>query len=704
MTLALPAIQRKGLQKMPSPSITAPIKEAQSRVAMAGAFGQAANAAAGAFKKYAEKEDKRELRDATLAVHNADMQFQQNYGGKPEYNVMDVDDENFMELTAGLTAEKPVPAHTVYAEWRAKNYKDAMESASRNIRNEETRNAFIASLGSKMETNYASDSIRASKEQTAYATNQGMKEMESALLNKDYEGAEIGVNLSDMPQEAKDKAYKAINTRKQTDYFNEATENRNVPAMKRALDQLIKNDPSTTSQLDTHTQKIFANGLRSAINTEMTAVKSGVQSQLKLVAQDLQQQIDDVWAGNNVNGSLMNENAKKLEATNPKLYREAQRTIAFAPLVNGVLLSTPTEQMAVLQSERANSEGDLDKGYFLDKLEEGIDRGFRERKLDTMAYGRTIGLVAYEPIDYTSRETMIGTLNARVKHAQTLQDKYGTFTGFLEVGELEEFGSRFENAPDKLTFCQTINGALGEYAEPFYEQMKKYGIGETAALAGQVSTWGPQFQKAASNILKGARLRKEDNLVQLKMKEKNSELDSYAAGAFQGMFTGSPKTRSLMVEGFKDVYAVTGNMEEAFNQVTGGVIEFNDYKVQAPVPGMSGWEYKYYLNTLAPEFWDSPDNRAYNFSPEQLRQSILNGTLRQEGLGKGVSRLVAPDGSVVKKPDGVSDYQFKYDPNAATKSLTREGRREQRIKREQEWASAEDGATKRMMYEGDLGI
>lgn len=684
MRLALPTIQKGAAPRLATPDPRLPVQEAKARVAMFQAIGVPL---AEMGQRYSEREQKREMQAAVLYAHQQDAAFVAARGGVEEFSVMDIEDDTFMDLAdeMGYTdVDVPIPSHRIYAEWRKRNYQNALEEASAKISNKFDRESFMKQHQIKGQTNYAEDAVRASKAQIKYSARKTMEQVDQSILRKDFGGARLAVETSDLSEEAKSRAGKLIDTREQTDYFNEVIEGRDVDVMTHALTQLKENDPSTTSMIDAEQQKIFANQLRTAINTERTAINSASDSQRKIQANDLKSQIDDTWGNKPVDITEMTTNIKSLRASNPVLAREAEWTLKHQPVVSGILMAPPSIQMETLNGLKKRSTGSRETSYLIGQLEKSIEQGQIARRSDTLKWGKDTGFVVFDPIDYSSASSAQQSLAARVKPVLSMQRRYGSFTGFLTKDELIEFGSRLENAPNKLEYFASINKALGEYAEPFYEQLKQFNIGETAPLAGQIMSWGEGYRPVAENILKGANLRKTDNLTQLNMKERNSELNAFAATAFQGMFTGNKKQQSLMIEGFKDLYAVTGDKQGSFDQITGGSLTFNGYTVQAPVPGMSGWAYKSHLKNIRPEYWATPEMRAYGYTPEQLRKSLLNGDLKQEGAGRGISYLVDLNGSRVKKPDGVTDYQFKFDINAPTSSALLESwKAEQKAERDE---------------------
>lgn len=685
MALSLPTIQRRGADRLATPDPMRPVREAAARSAMFGAIGNAAGAVAEVSALYTERESKREVQAATLYAHEQDAAFVATHGGKEEFSIMDTEDSDFVDLADSLGYEDvnaSVPSHRVYAEWRQKKYNSAMEEAASKISSASARESFLTQHKMKGQAIYADDAVAASKAQIKYSATKTMESVEKSLLNRDFGGARLAVGTSDLSTDAKERAMTLVNTREQSDYFNESIEKKDIGAMTVALTNLIKNDPRTTSNLDAETQKIFANQLRTAINSEKTAITAAVNSGLKLTTDDLKRQIDDMWGNKTVDVESMVENAKALSLSNPVLAREAKRTIDNQPIISDIVLQSPTDQMVALNKWRAESTGGMEDSYKIDQLQKAIASGQTARATDSLKWAESVGFIATDPIDYSSNVSIADSLKARVKPTLSVQQRFGTFTGFLTEDELVEFGSRLENSPNKLEFFSSINSGLGQYAEPFYEQLKKYGVGSTAPVAGQVLSRGEGYRTVADNILKGATLRKEDTLTQAKMKERKPELDAFSVQNFGGLYTGNTKQQSVMVEAFHDLYAATGDKDGSFTKLTGGVMEFNGYKVQAPVPGMSGRQYTSMIKDWAPEVWASPSMAAYGYSPSQLQKSVLDGSLKQEGLGAGVSHLVARDGSLVKRPDGVTPLKFVFDmnyPSASKGAVEAERKRKQEL-------------------------
>lgn len=668
MRLALPKIQKGAAASLVTPDITLPLREANTRAAAFRAVGAPLQEAA---EKYVDRESKREMQEAIMSTHKRDKDFVANYGGQEEFSVMDTDDLNFMDLAdeMGVTdVASSVPSHRIYAEWRKRNYEDAVEEAASQLSSESARQDFIFEHKRRGESNYAQDAVASTSQQIKYNARKTMEKVDQSMLNRDFESARMAVDTSGMSEEATSRTHKLIDTREQVDYFNEVLEKRDVEVMTSALESLKQNDPALTSMLDATSQKALANQLRTAINTENTAIRSAANTSTQIQVADAKSQIADMWGNKPVNLDEFASNYLAVKAKHPVVAREMEWTQKHQPTINKIMMAPPSAQVSTLEELKKASKGGREASYLIGKLETSIAAGQVARRTDATKWAKDTGFVAYDPIDYSSPESAQQSLKARIKPILSIQRRFGSFTGFLEKDELVEFGSRLENAPNKLEFFGAINGALGEYAEPFYEQLKQYNIGETSSLAGQIMTWGPAYKPVAENILKGANLRKTDNLTQLKMKDASQELDAFAVERFGGIFTGNKKQQSLNIEAFKDVYAVTGDKEEAFQQLTGGTIDYNGYTIQAPVPGMSGWQYRSFIKDITPEYWALPKMRAYGWTPEQLRKNVINGNLKQAGAGRGVSYLETEDGMRVKQMDGVSDFMFTFDPEAPTKS------------------------------------
>jgi hypothetical protein len=692
--MRLPNINKGAVEPLRTPDIKAPLHEANMRTAMFNAIGIPLQEAS---NRYVERENERQFQEATLLVNEADDNFVAQYGGKDQYDPMEVDDGHFNSLLGEIgidNMDQTVPKHRIYAEWRSRKYEESIDNASSRISDRQLREKFVTAYSLKKSAIYADESIRASKEQIMYNAKQSMIALDRALLKKNYDGATGIVDTSGLPDDVKQKAYDTIAETRQKNYFKESIElgyadNADIEKLKRDRQLLLDNNEAMTSNIPTEDQVALVSGLSSAIHTIESAKEAGRQSQIKILKEDARTMVDDIWKKKPIDIEYYNIAKNAITDKDPVLAREMEWAIKHQPVVAQIMLQTPTDQRKSLDQLKAASTGSAEASYLIDKLEKSYEEGISLRGTDTMKFGREVGLVNNSPIDYSSPEAMVDSLKKRVTDAKTLQTKYGTFTGFLEVDELVEFGNRIENSPDQLQFFMSINKALGEDAESFYEQLKKYDIAGTGAVAGQIASQGSNYIPLASQILKGSRLLKEDKMTQLLFKENKSLIDSYVIQKMGSMYAGNPTQQTKTIDAFYAALAASGDMsndsmDRVFQNLTGGAIEYNGYTIQSPVPGMSGWTYKKFMRDIKPSYWETPEMRMYGYTPEQARQMFLDGELTQVGIGKRMSLLKDKNGAYVKKPDGVTPFVFTFDPNASTNSQDWRDEEKEEQKREEE--------------------
>lgn len=672
MAITLPTIQRRQVQDLAKQDPYGPVRVANARANALSQWGKVGEEAAGLYKSYKDREEKESLRNAVLAVHNADSEFRRTYGGKPEYNPMEVNDENFLSVSERMEREdplSPVPAHQVYAEWRAKNYEDVVKQAAAGIRDPKKREQFVAEQEWQRQSFYADDSIEATKDQTKYITKKTITRMEEAILKKDFGAARLEVALSEMPSDAKDRALFDIDKREQSDYFYETLKQRELPVMQKALEQLIHREPRFTSNLKEKEQEQLAGELRTAIGQEQNALSSAVDSSYKLQAAALRRQITDTEDGKPVNVESMRKNMEDLVGRSPVLVQEAEWAVNNQPIVSAFLQQDRDKWSGIYEHEKGRMGDDLEQSYLAEQMGRAMDAANRALATDAWKWATDTKLVEAGPMDLSSPGATAASLLERLPGVISIQSKHKAFTGFGSNAETAAFWNHAENLsiPEQAKLFGSISASLGEYAPPFYEQGKKHGFAGTLPLAGQLYAMGPQFHQVVEDMLKGAEIRKTNPVIRQEIKE--AKLDTEMAERFGLMFAGNPGHQALMGEAFKDVWAITKDAEKAFRSLVGPTIDLGDGTVIQAPPGISSArQYRKRLNDMPVDYWKGENMQVYGYSPTELRDYILDGTFKQVGAEMGGVKLLNPASRFVTKPDGQTPFIFRLDPVSPTRS------------------------------------
>ena len=665
MTLSLPKIGRRKAPRIPTPDIMAPVKMAQADAAKIRAISSGVLSLGGMAKGYYDRVKRQEVRDATMSVHKADMEFRTNNDGKEEYDVMAVDDENFINIADEMGYEDPgapVPAHQVYPRWRKKNYEDSIAEAAKGIGNADARAAFIQEHEAKGATQFTNDFVMSTKQQIKYHANQVMTEVEASLKSRDFTSARLAVDTSEMSSARKKAANDDINLREQNDFFEEVIERReSIPLMEKALDQLDKNAPNT-SELKAGKQAALASRLRTAIGVEKNAIKKGAQAGQALAKEDVKNAIDDTWNGLPINYTKLEKDIAVVGATSPVLTREAKWTVDNQPRVSRILMEHPTDQANFYNSRLEMQNPSAEDSYLTRQLGKAIDAGNKARQTDAVAWANKTGFIVDEPIDFSTPATIGDGLGKKLKNAIAIQQGFNAYTGLFTTAGMEVFGNRIENADTKtqLDIFGSVSDGLGKYAAPLYEQLKKHGIAGTANIAGQLVAKGEQYRPVAKKILEGAELMRSNVVVQQKMKDENTALNSFVTDNFGTMFAGNAVHQSLMAESFKNIYAVVGDKQGAFDQLVGDVAEFNGSTIQDP----TGGKFMSHVESLTKEYWEEVE--AHGWSGMDIREGVLTGNLTLVGVSENVSNLVNKKGETVTQPDGITPLSFVIDGTEPT--------------------------------------
>jgi hypothetical protein len=631
-------------------------------------IGQAAADISILMKKYSDRENLRAAQEAYRTVQNADSAFVSQYGGQEEFDPMVVYDENFIEVADSINPDGDIgaiPAHKIYAEWRTKNYENAVSEAAKTIPDSRLREEFLSKQETARLAIYSDDAVRATKAQIAYITKQDIAQTEQALLQQDFNKARLIIATSQMPDERKVTAYKDISTREQYDYFYSTLKNRQIPDMEKALNQLIQRDESTTSNIPEQDQKVFANELRHAIDQEGNAINATVTASYKLQADDLRNQIDDIQSNRPITPERLKsmlKNIDDLQGKYPVLAREAVWTLRNKKTVDDIVWKGRGEDRAALESLRAEPTGAEEHAYLIRQTEAALDNKDRLLQTDPIKWAQDTKFATFEPLDTSTPERIGVSLKKRLPGVQSILSGQGAYKGFLTNAEYNTLGTVIENqtVDENLRTFGSINVGVGKnFAPSIYEKLKENGVAGTAAIAGQIMASHPEKRETARKILEGAELRKENLVVQQQIKDNG--VKETAVAKFGTLFAGNPRHQGLMVEAFMDVYAVTKDIDSAFTELVGNTVDLGDgFLIQVP-DGISARTYQRRLENLPMSYWESDEMRVEGITPRELRDAMVDGTLKQVGVEDGGVLLVTPSNTVVTKPGGKEAFIFSMD-------------------------------------------
>ncbi|MGD1831000.1 MAG: hypothetical protein ACPKM1_15675 [Spirochaetaceae bacterium] len=674
MGLKLPKIEQRVGPAMPSIDVRAPLR-------VAAAASSSGKAILGLAERYKERENQREWQEAVLAVNKSDTDFVAAYGGKEEYAVDSIDDTNFLESTRGLPEDTTsVPAYQVYPDWRSRNYKQAIDEASKKISNVDLRNKFLAQQMMKQQNAFVQDSVQASKTQINYMAKQTATAVNQNLEMRNYDGAKEAVYNSGLSESRQQEMIFTIDKRKQYDGMSQVLENGRLQQVRDAITLLETDDKDTTGLLSQKEQTSFMSSLRRREKAIVDSNKKVNTQAIKLIHDQSKNMLDAVNNGYKVDQASYEKNMALIAPKYPVLAKNMQQAWDMQPVLEEFRRLAPSVQMgqwkkAEKESRKLTGQRQLDAIDKAEAFKKAYYDGVNQREKDTMGWALRARRSSFDSLDMSSIESFAASLKARVPIAKDLQLNYGTFTGFLTQEELHEFGSRIENASNttKLLYINAINKTLGSEAGSFYTQLEKYGVAGSTPAAGEIAARGGAYTRTAELILKGSVDREDNELTKIFMKETRSEMESFINENFGNLYGGSAQTQTSMVSAFKDLYSQTRNLEATLRQLTGGTVSYNGYDVVAPRADMTGLAYKQSIQRWPKEVWADPEFKADGFTGPQLRQQIIEGRLVQVGISPGRSYLAYSEDPMtrVESSPGVP-YVFRFndmDKRAAIEDL-----------------------------------
>jgi len=688
MTLRLPTIQKGQAPQKVSVNPYTVLQAGEQRAAV---YGRISSAIQKGIDLYNKRENDRLYRQAVIQAHEDDVDFITTWTAD-DYARTEVDDPLFLKLTEN-EKEPRIPSYKVLPEWRKEHRLKNINRLAETITDKDLRERFIQQQTMAVYSDYADDKLNAVKQQKRYDLSQTLSKSEKALKEKNYGLAKYIVKTANIPDKAKQEAIDKITAEQQDNFLNEVLQQQDKDTMESVLDRMLKNDPALTSHIPERTQTQYIRALRGKIAAEKRAVDSVLRTQNKLRVVKAERLQKALWDNDPVNIAEATKIAEAIKSSNPVEAESLSLAIRYHSNVNNFKFENLATQQNILkeleQTKPENAKGDFN--FLLDKLQEAHKQAVKELSTNAIAYADKIGFIHAVPIDFHTPGTLAQGLKQRLEDVKKVYGQFNVFNGMFVGNEEAMFKDMLDNAPDKLPIYRAINEALGEYAPPFYEQMYKQHGDLSGYIAGQIYAQGTkfkqqaQFEITARDILKGAKLRKEDPQIQKFLKDKDNisayydKINTY----FPTMFGGNATYSKAMKEALLDLYAVHHDIDKAFIQLVGKPIDYNGSYVLPPTPDTTKHDFVMHMIDLPNKFWQDEAKQIVGFSGKRLGQAVVTGRVKLIGAGRGRYYLqtTLPDGSIgrLKTTQGL-DYIFTYDPDTLKKYLREKWIKKQKIK------------------------
>lgn len=656
--LKLPSIHYNRPQEL---SYTNPFVVAQSGSKTAGQLAKVLVKGAEYFQK---REARKQWQDATLEAHKQDVSFITTKGIQDFYTPQDSNDPDFIKLTQDIhTPDGKIPAYRVYPEWRKTKRLQTVQKLADTIQDEELKRKFLIEQTQNIYADFARDQIQAVEQQKTADITHTLIEKDKALRDKDYGGAKLIIQTSNLPENVQEKALNEIMYQQQTNYFQEVFQNGSLTDKQEALQRLKNNDPEYTSHIPEATQTAYTRTLKGDIRREQTAIEGTVKTQLRLVKKDAEMMAQALWKGEKVNIAELQNMVKEISSVYPEEAADINRAIKFHTTVNNFQFEDLSTQQHILNKlqERPADKLKADDIFLYNKLVEAHEQSFKQLSKNAVEYADKIGFVHLTPISFDSPGQVFQGLKQRNKDAEQVYDQFNIFNGWLKEDEYPRMVDTILNASDPMKYFKAINEALGDRAVYFYDRLQIADKGNEMFIAGQLLTYGSQYELTAKKVLQGAKLRREDSIVQKRIKEAMPEIQAKVGKYFPSLFGGNTIQADAMKEAVIDLFAVTNNLDSSFKQIIGEPIQYNGSFVFPPAPDVTPHQFNLHILDIPSEYWK--EHPAFGFPKTQLRGAVINGEVKLVGAGRGKYYLqqMLPDGRMgrVKNLDG-TDYVLDY--------------------------------------------
>lgn len=277
-------------------------------------------------------------------------------------------------------------------------------------------------------------------------------------------------------------------------------------------------------------------------------------------------------------------------------------------VVKSVALMTPGDQQATLTSMAPAGEGAADQAENQTRLRQAIERDQASRKEDpaahVMQYSQSVRTAAAA---YQQDPSRLGDL---VSRSIETQQQIGIPVGdqrALPKQVVENLSATYASGSTdvKTAVLDQIGTVPEQYRPKLIEQIA--GDRPVLALAAGMTKTAPAI---ARSLVSGDAALQADS----KFGPSPSDYDMNARDQLNGVLRGAPQAMGLLNKGIMARYADlsaqagdasgtldTDRLDQAVTDVTGGIVEWQDHKVLAPVRGMSQDAFESAMDKITPE-------------------------------------------------------------------------------------------------------
>lgn len=678
--MKLPGARIGGVPSLGRPDVYRPLRTAGGQELATAKFLQDM---AGVVRMYEQDKAAAQMQEAANNFLADEIAWREQNLNKEFYNVDEIPDGlGINKYDAQGNPRDLIPAYEVQPAMYENMLRDSMDRNAGIIEMGRARNDWTSKYNNWIQKSSLDMQLKAVDEQNRQNDAKSLLQAEDAAAMKNYGMAEANINNVSDPV-VRERELRLLRQKMETDNYDEMIMNGTAQELNSTAD-LIE-DPVEYERyggrLDTGARMAYASKMRSqaaAIDKQNSSATKLEKAYVTRMANETAYAM--AVQGKNMDPKKVAELAARAQVLD--ISGEAQLKLAlameYAPRLQAFGLMPIAQQETILrdlQGATDTPEGQIVYGLYaarFDYIEQQANQDMMQLVSDS---GMDIA-----PLDFQSPDAFAVSLAARQKPHDTGYSTYGKSQGFLTGAEADQLAMIFDAADDntKLAYAQAIYEGLGPAnATFFYEQFKEKGMG-TFVVAGQLVAQGQT--PIAQALLSGNRYRRESGAAGKEiLKNQKSDFDPEITTVIGGAYRFNGKQTALYTQAIKDLYIdmstkagdFTGELdedrlEEAITAITGGIVEYNGYQIEAPTRGMGNATFDRWMERLEPEYFtvlggvEGVENSLVLERLKSGQYQLISQGSNQYAVDNGFGQFLAATG-------GKQQFIFRYDPEAPLK-------------------------------------
>jgi hypothetical protein len=181
-----------------------------------------------------------------------------------------------------------------------------------------------------------------------------------------------------------------------------------------------------------------------------------------------------------------------------------------------------------------------------------------ELKSDPLGWADRVGLVAVQPVDFSTPETAQASMGLRVKQAEAVAQRYGLEPKYLRDDEKQKLTAAIEAGGEQtLDTAAKIAASAGDHAPAILSEISKNSP-TAAIIGGMVTETG--MSAAARDAADGIALRKEAGFQTVAPSKKESR--SAVTAELGASLSGMPQAETAVIDAANAIYEARARKQQ----------------------------------------------------------------------------------------------------------------------------------------------